>query len=244
MDDVELADISATRAGLLVAGPQAASTPAASIDLSREQPRSTRNCAHIMARRRSRPSSTPTARSSPASSSGPIPPTIAASHERSSIAGATPVDARSPRSPPHPRRHAPLRHRHPQLRDRQDLPQETAPDPRPALHQRLLPRPGDRRAHPLPRQRPPHLHRLRPRRRLPAAGTPLEAEGKASRRTHQRRRHPAPQPATQFSSPSATSAAKPSTAISPYTPAAPQRHAAIPYPRPAADLESSASERI
>ena len=52
---------------------------------------------------------------------------------------------------PHPRRHAPLRHRHPQTDTAHDLPQETSPEPRPSLLQRLLPRPGDRRAHPLPR---------------------------------------------------------------------------------------------
>ena len=72
------------------------------------------------------PSSTPTARSSPASSSGPTPPAVAAPPHRSHTPPEqSACDARSPRSPPHPRRHPALRQRHPQLRDSQDLPQET-----------------------------------------------------------------------------------------------------------------------
>ncbi len=68
-------------------------------------------------------------------------------------AGAAPIGIRRRRSPPHPRRNSPLRHRH----HRPPSAPGNSPDPRPQLHQGLLPRPGDRRAHPLPRDRASQL---------------------------------------------------------------------------------------
>ena len=89
------------------------------------------------------------------------------------------VDSEALEAPPHPRRHSPLRHRHPQqTTTSRRRPRPSAPVPRPALHQGLLPRPGDRRAHPLARRRPPHLPGFVLTGALPAPGTQLEAEGK------------------------------------------------------------------
>ncbi len=142
------------------------------------------------------PSSTPTAPSSRTSSSGPTPPPSADLSQALLTAGATLCDPAEPRMAPHPRRHAALRHRHPRPR----APAGDRPDPRPALRQGLLPRPGDRRAHPFPRQRTPHLQRLPPRRRSARRRIDTRSRRQTDRRTNQHRRHPACRSAIPYNS--------------------------------------------
>ena len=104
---------------------------------------------------------------------------------------------RSPRSPAPPRRPPALRPRH----HREVPPAGDQPAAGPALQQGLLSRPGDRRAHPLPRPGPPPAHAPDPHRRTPE-GAPYAARSrrKASRRDHLRggrpppRRRPDPRP--------------------------------------------------
>ena len=102
--------------------------------------------------------------SSPASSSGPTPPPLPQILSSSSAPRrpSLKTDSVRPRVAPHPRRHTPLYGtRHPRLRNRKRPPAGDRPNPRPSTSAKgCYPRPGDRRAHPLPRQGQPHLCRL------------------------------------------------------------------------------------
>ena len=160
MDDVELADASGTQSGLLVAGPRAQLHCSAQIGLNVED-LGTLQKRTMPGTPLKSPSSTPTALSSRASSSGPTPTPLRNSLRPSKAPAPSSCDAQSLEWLRILEGTPALRHRHPRPR----APAGDRPDPRPALRQRLLPRPGDRRAHPLPRQRPSHLQRLPPRRR-------------------------------------------------------------------------------
>ena len=188
MDDVELADISAHRShGLLVAGPSAAPLLAA----NRPQRRRSRDLErrdHRHGTPPTSPSSTPTARSFPASSSGPTP------DDRSKLS----------RGPPKRRRHASASRKASNGSASSKARPSTAPTSATASCRRRPARPAPCTSPKAATSGQEIVERIRSRGNVHRTFTAFRLDGdaarrrsttgsrrQAGRRTHQRRRHPA-----------------------------------------------------